>query len=139
MSKKRIIVDFDGTICGFDFPQCGPPEPGVREAWIDCLRMWKWISENLPDGFSESVEDIKDFVIESLKRQWLRKNKFTKPFPNNCFFCAYDGKHGNECESCPARLVRRHFHCTDSGYNYAYEPVKFYNLLVELDKKRRRA
>jgi hypothetical protein len=29
---KRIIVDFDGTICGFAFPECGPPEPGVREA-----------------------------------------------------------------------------------------------------------
>ncbi len=30
--KKRIIIDFDGTICGFEFPACGPPEPGVREA-----------------------------------------------------------------------------------------------------------
>ena len=32
--KKRIIVDFDGTICGFEFPDCGPPEPGVREALL---------------------------------------------------------------------------------------------------------
>ncbi len=35
MSKKRIIIDFDGTICGFDFPDCGPPEPGVREALLE--------------------------------------------------------------------------------------------------------
>ena len=39
MSKKRIIVDFDGTICGFEFPACGPPEPGVREALIELSEM----------------------------------------------------------------------------------------------------
>ncbi len=33
--KKRIIVDFDGTICGFKFPDCGPPEPGVKEALLE--------------------------------------------------------------------------------------------------------
>lgn len=35
MSKRRIIVDFDGTICGFAFPACGPPEPGVKEALLE--------------------------------------------------------------------------------------------------------
>ncbi len=29
---KRVIVDFDGTICGFAFPDTGPLEPGVKEA-----------------------------------------------------------------------------------------------------------
>ncbi|HDZ15377.1 hypothetical protein LCGC14_1396900 [marine sediment metagenome] len=29
---KTIIVDFDGTICGFAFPDTGSPEPGVKEA-----------------------------------------------------------------------------------------------------------
>ncbi len=33
--NKKIIVDFDGTICGSDFPDCGPPEPGVREALLE--------------------------------------------------------------------------------------------------------
>ncbi|KKL87414.1 hypothetical protein LCGC14_1934940 [marine sediment metagenome] len=37
--KKRIILDFDGTICGFDFPQCGPPEPGVRKALLELSEM----------------------------------------------------------------------------------------------------
>ena len=32
MNKKRIIIDFDGTICGFAFPDTGPLEPGVKEA-----------------------------------------------------------------------------------------------------------
>ncbi len=31
---KRVIVDFDGTICGFAFPDTGPPEPGVQEGLI---------------------------------------------------------------------------------------------------------
>ncbi len=39
MSKKRIIIDFDGTVCGFDFPRCGPPEPGVRKALIELSEM----------------------------------------------------------------------------------------------------
>ena len=32
VGDKTIVVDFDGTICGFDYPKCGSPEPGVREA-----------------------------------------------------------------------------------------------------------
>lgn len=39
MNKKRIIVDFDGTICGFEFPDCGPPEPGVKEALLELSAM----------------------------------------------------------------------------------------------------
>lgn len=29
---KRIIIDFDGTICKDEFPDVGSPEPNVREA-----------------------------------------------------------------------------------------------------------
>lgn len=39
MNKKRIIIDFDGTICGFEFPECGPPEPRVREALLELSAM----------------------------------------------------------------------------------------------------
>ena len=39
MSKKRIIIDFDGTICGFDFPKCGPPESGVKKALLELSAM----------------------------------------------------------------------------------------------------
>lgn len=28
---KTVIVDFDGTICGFAFPATGEPEPNVRK------------------------------------------------------------------------------------------------------------
>lgn len=36
---KRVIIDFDGTICGFAFPDCGPPEPGVKEALDELVQM----------------------------------------------------------------------------------------------------
>ncbi len=39
MNKKRIIIDFDGTICGFKFPDCGPPEPGVEKALLELSAM----------------------------------------------------------------------------------------------------
>ncbi len=109
----------------------------LDRSWKNCLRMWKWISENLPDWFSESSNDIKDFVIDALKQNWLKKNKFTKKVAQDCFFCAYDVKHGNECESCPAGLVKRGFHCTDLNYHFTYNPVEFYNEIVRLNSKRR--
>lgn len=31
-SERNIVMDFDGTICAFRFPDTGPPEPDVREA-----------------------------------------------------------------------------------------------------------
>lgn len=39
MNKKRIIIDFDGTICGDEFPDCGPPEPEVKEALLELSAM----------------------------------------------------------------------------------------------------
>jgi len=39
MNKKKIIIDFDGTICGFKFPDCGPPEPGVKKALLELSAM----------------------------------------------------------------------------------------------------
>ena len=30
--EKIAIIDFDGTLCKFAFPDVGPPEPHVREA-----------------------------------------------------------------------------------------------------------
>ena len=111
----------------------------LDRSWINCLRMWKWISEKLPDGVSESSNKMKEAVVESLKRRWLRKNKFTKPLQNDCFFCAYDRKHGSECKSCPAELVQHHFHCTDFNYHFTLNPVEFYNRIVRLDKKRKEA
>ncbi len=109
----------------------------LDRTWLNCLRTWEWVSGNLPEGFSESSKQMKEFVIESLKRQWLRENKFTKPLLNNCFFCEYDKKHGDKCGHCPAGLVRKGFHCTDCPHHFAYSPVAFYDHIANLDSRRR--
>ncbi len=110
----------------------------LDRSWTNCLRMWKWISENLPDGFSEATNDMKYFVIENLKSQWLQENGFFKWLPNDCFFCAYDEKHGNGCASCPAGLVKKGFRCYDAPYHYAMKPIDFYQYINELDLERRK-
>ena len=109
----------------------------LDRVWLNCLRMWEWISMNLPKGFSEASNSMKEYVINSLKRQWLRENKFTKPLLNDCFFCEYDKKHGDACGHCPAGLVREKFHCTDYGLHFAHNPVAFYYHIAELDLRRR--
>ena len=98
--------------------------------------MWDWISANLPDGFSESSNTMKEFVVKSLKCQWLQKNKFTELITSNCFFCDYDKKYGNNCESCPARLVEENFHCADLTHHFARDPIGFYQHVVKLNSKR---
>ena len=29
---ETVVIDFDGTLCKFAFPDVGPPEPNVKEA-----------------------------------------------------------------------------------------------------------
>ncbi len=108
----------------------------LDRSWKNCLRMWKWISENLPDGFSAASGAVKEFVIDTLKRTWLKKNRFTNKMSNDCFFCAYDEKYGDDCEHCPAKLVETHFHCGDWSYHYYFNPIEFYNRLIKYDKIR---
>ena len=109
----------------------------LDRVWLNCLRMWEWISMNLPKGFSESNKPMKEYVINSLKRRWLRENKFTELMESDCFFCAYDKKHGNDCDFCPARLVKKDFHCTDCTYHFTHDPIAFYQRIVNLNLKRK--
>lgn len=111
----------------------------LDRAWENCLRMWKWITENLPDGFSEATEDIKDFIIDHLKQDWLKDNKFKRKINQDCFLCEHDMKYEGSCENCPAVLAHpeRSFHCTDDDYNYAYEPINFYKELMDRNARRK--
>ncbi len=69
---KVIMVDFDGTICGDRFPDCGPPEPHVREG-LQKLKdagfevhihsvstNYNWGRENM----LEHVDRIQDYMKE---------------------------------------------------------------------------
>ena len=110
----------------------------LDRAWINCLRMWKWISENLPDGFSELSDVIKRFIIKHLKIQWLRENKFTKPLLNDCFFCEVNQNSDaqTDCEKCPAVLVKKEFCCMEDDFHYALDPINFYHRILKISKRR---
>ena len=108
----------------------------IDQCWINCIRMWGWVSSHLPEGFSEASEGMKRFTIDTLKGIWLKENGFTKPLMNDCFFCDYDRKHGGDCNSCPPKLMRRDFHCTDKYSCYFADPTGFYLRVVKLNKIR---
>jgi hypothetical protein len=36
---KTAIIDFDGTLCRFEFPRVGPPEPNVKKALVAIKEM----------------------------------------------------------------------------------------------------
>ena len=111
----------------------------LDRAWVNCLRMWKWISRNLPDGFSEASNAMKQSVIQHLKIQWLRKNKFTQPLLNNCFFCEFNMNSAalTDCTKCPATLVEKGFCCMEDDFHYALDPINFYQRILKLSKRRR--
>ncbi len=110
----------------------------LDRSWINCLRMWKWITENLPEGFSESSNGTKQVIIKHRKAQWLRENKFTKSLLNDCFFCASSApNHEKGCGKCPAKLVRKSFCCMEDGFHYALDPINFYHRVLKLSKRRR--
>ncbi len=111
----------------------------LDRSWTNCLKMWKCITNSLPEGFSEASEEIKDFIIDHLKRDWLKDNKFSRNISLDCFFCDYDNKHKGDCENCPAVLAHpeRSFRCTDDEYNYAHEPINFYAELMNRNARRK--
>lgn len=111
----------------------------LDRSWKNCLRQWKWVTDNLPEGFLEASEETKDFIIDHLKRDWLKDNKFKRNIVQDCFLCEYDKKYKGDCENCPAALAhpKKPFHCTDEGYNYAYEPINFYEELMDRNARRK--
>ena len=111
----------------------------LDRTWKNCLRMWKWISENLPKGFGKLCWEEKVSTVNALKTQWLRDHRFTKDIDENCFFCEYAGAHGGCRCNCPGILVNRHFHCNvgEQNCSWAGDPKGFYRELISLDKKRR--
>ncbi len=101
----------------------------LAKTWQECLRMWKWIAENYKNG-----DEIDDLKIEWLKKHDIAEDEISV----DCFFCEYcDGK----CENrygprCPGVQVNRRFTCHSLTYGFRRKPVKFYQKLVELNKKR---
>ena len=109
----------------------------LDRSWTNCLRMWKGVSENLPNGFSKLNSEKKEEVVKRLKAKWIKDNRFTKKISQDCFFCEYTKRHVGGCKKCPAVLVEPDFHCDDTGSSFRFDPIRFYIRLLELDSKRR--
>ncbi len=106
----------------------------LDRCWKNCLRMWKWVSENYENHTS----------VATLKRDWLKRHRFRKHILSYCFFCQWADRHGEEkfiaeigCLHCPGRLVDARFKCGNIRYDYNSNPKAFYRKLLALDKKRR--
>lgn len=100
----------------------------LDRTWVNCLRMWKWISENWKKG---------DNVV-TMKKRWLRNNGFNAgSIKNYCFFCDYHSNENEDCEICPGKLINSQFHCQNVTYNYYLKPKKFYAKLLHLNAKRK--
>ncbi len=109
----------------------------LDRAWINCLRMWEWISENLPKGFKRFPASRKETEIKLLKMEWLDENRFSNYIQHDCFFCQYDSVHGNSCNSCPAKMIEKNFHCNSHReYSHIRSPQEFYREITRLNSKR---
>ncbi len=99
----------------------------LDETWRLCLSMWRWIAKQKKEGVGTNVDN--------LKHEWLAKH-YPRYVQNNCFFCGYAAVF---CPKCPGRLVDESFLCDNTEYSYFGKPIKFYNKLVSLNRKRLKA
>ena len=109
----------------------------LDETWRLCLSMWRLVAKKKK---AESPKSIK-----GLKEEWAEKHGYEDKLQDDCFFCEYNNKRGgknwmNLCQLCPGKKVNKEFHC-ERGNNPRWnkQPVKFYNKLVSLNRKRLKA
>ncbi len=103
----------------------------LDRCWKNCLRMWKWISENWARGMT----------VDTMKEDWLARHRFKRGVYNDCFFCEYMDEHREQtkhgtCDGCPGALVSRRFHCMNATHCFT-KPKAFYAKLLQLDAKRK--
>ncbi len=104
----------------------------LNETWVLCLKMWKWLIEQIEAGDTSSVPDLK---IKWVKKHGIKKNSIDA----NCHFCEYNTKAGGRypnCKYCPGKKIAKDFFCEHEDYYYQNNPIAFYKKLVELNKIR---
>ncbi len=111
----------------------------LDRCWKNCLRMWKWITEN----WNAKCD------IDNMKYEWLAGHGFRRKsiFSNACcFFCEHQATHGRghfeyrgvpKCKHCPGVYVSKTFDCYAKTYHYENKPKAFYRKLLQLDAKRK--
>ena len=107
----------------------------LDRCWKNCLRMWKWVSEQY-DGSND---------VPTLKGVWLKSHRF-RNIEANCVFCEWHQSHGGGeceyqevtiCENCPGVYISKSFCCQSyPTYQYDANPKAFYRKLLQLDAKR---
>ncbi len=110
----------------------------LDRCWKNCLRMWKWISENWESN------DIR--ATRNLKEDWLKSHRFnTEAIVCNCFFCQFNTDRSQttledvSCRSCPGKLVRprmAHTWCEHTKTDWRFYPKAFYAKLLALNRQR---
>ena len=106
----------------------------LDKCWKNCMSMWRWIVGEWKKGRRG---------VPNLKSEWLRRKKHGYVY-NDCFFCEYGRSNMKEnpneflgaCINCPGVLADSKFECNHGAYNYSRDPVKFYNRLRSLNRKR---
>ena len=102
----------------------------LDETWKHCLQLWKWIAEE--------IKANSELGVVELKSKWFKKHDFGHIW-GACFFCGWvtENPDAAGCASCPGKLVDPEFGCGNPEYCHYNHPIKFYEKLLELDKKRK--
>lgn len=113
----------------------------LNETWKNCLRMWKWIVEQIDDKKQLNDNNYDNHFMPHLKEEFLKKHHFTKKIESDCFFCEYSnrGCKSFNCRKCPGIKVDPNFDCLDSSYHFMLNPQKFYRKLLRLNARRKAA
>lgn len=114
-------------------------------AWTECLKMWKWISDEIIAGYNDKTDLGHTYIVHDLKRKWLRENGYKNiSLDNHCFFCELAGgwNGGKGCSKCELYIHGNGFICNDESYelygkfNYQSFPISFYKKIVEINNNR---
>ena len=105
----------------------------LNKTWKECISLWRWVAKQIGEGSTLNV-----FALKSM---WMSDHGFSN-IESDCFFCEYTKQHDklgdSVCAKCPGRKVDKNFSCTDNDYNYKHQPVKFYNKIAYLNRKRQK-
>lgn len=56
-----------------------------KEAVLSCAKQWEWIAKQYLNGYTYSVEELKD--------QYIEKKGIKNKISNSCFACQYNTSH----------------------------------------------
>jgi hypothetical protein len=125
-------------------------KPSLSEAWVNTVRMWKWISEAIKAKKYDELSSCElEAMIVDLKNEWLRTNyPIQRKILHNCLMCHFgtfdkydppgtkckDWSPDQNCDLCPLRVASGElsWRCFEDRHHYAREPLEFYNEVLRL-------